>query len=68
MRFSGLTNLPGIDTNWPPTDSVPFVGSSNPAINRKRVVFPQPLGPNRTNISPWFTVRSTFLTASVVFE
>src|SRR3990172_3390499 len=50
-------------TTWPPMRISPEVGSSSPAIIRRRVVFPQPDGPSRTRNSPSSVERSTPLTA-----
>jgi hypothetical protein len=44
----------------------PLVGSTNPAIIRKIVVFPHPLGPNKKNNSPDTICRSTASTAIVL--
>src|SRR3990172_8929735 len=51
-------------TTWPPMRISPAVGSSSPAIIRRRVVFPHPDGPSRTRNSPSSVERSTPLTAS----
>src|SRR5262245_2844969 len=42
----------------------PVVGCSNPAIKRKRVVFPQPDGPSKQINLPWGNSRFTLLTAA----
>src|SRR5580765_1985045 len=41
----------------------PVVGISNPAIMRRTVVFPPPLGPRRAINSPSLTENETFRTA-----
>jgi hypothetical protein len=41
LRFSGGT----FSMRWPPTLIDPESGVLNPAISRKMVVLPQPLGP-----------------------
>src|SRR6202035_3214253 len=50
-------------TTLPPIRTSPRVGSSSPAIMRRRVVFPEPEGPRKTMNSPSFVSRSTSLTA-----
>ena len=40
-------------------NTVPLVGVSKPARIRKRVVFPDPLGPNRVVIFPYETRKFT---------
>jgi hypothetical protein len=46
-------------TTWPLMRISPEVGSSMPAIIRRRVVFPQPEGPRRTRNSPSAVSRFT---------
>ena len=50
-------------TTRPSMTISPSVGSSIPAIIRRRVVFPHPEGPRRTRNSPSFVARSTWSTA-----
>src|SRR5512138_2093939 len=50
-------------TILPPMSTSPRVGSSSPAIMRRRVDFPEPDGPRKTRNSPSFVARSTSLTA-----
>src|SRR5215470_2808190 len=42
----------------------PASGAMKPAISRRRVVFPHPLGPSRVVICPSGTARETLATAS----
>lgn len=60
-RFGGT-----VVTSRPPKRILPPVGSRNPAMSRKSVVFPQPEGPSRKNRSPEGIARSTPSTAIVV--
>src|SRR5215218_7230386 len=46
-----------------PIVTSPASGSSRPAIMRRDVVFPQPLGPRRTSSSPSSTSNETLSTA-----
>src|ERR1700730_15622541 len=50
--FSGGTNRVSETTVLPSISMVPEVGCSSPAIQRRVVVFPQPLAPTMTRISP----------------
>src|SRR5512143_3162218 len=50
-------------TTRPSMTMSPSVGSSIPAIIRRRVVLPHPEGPRRTRNSPSFVARSTWSTA-----
>src|SRR5258708_29878781 len=50
-------------TFTPPIQTSPEVGTSSPAIMRKRVVLPDPDGPSRTRNSPSRLSRLTLLTA-----
>ncbi len=45
----------------------PVKGFSKPAINRNKVVFPQPDGPKRPSISPCFNDKFTELIEKGVF-
>jgi len=47
----------------PPTDMVPALGAMSPAIMRRHVVLPQPLGPSRETISPAPILSETSSTA-----
>src|SRR5271165_678705 len=58
-RSRGLRSF----TTLPPMRMSPEVGVSNPAIMRKRVVFPEPDGPRKTRNSPSRVSRLTLLTA-----
>jgi hypothetical protein len=49
IRF---TSFPPANSTAPSTDIRPESGCSRPAIARSVVVFPQPDGPRRVNISP----------------
>src|SRR5271154_6051111 len=51
-------------TSSPANRMRPEVGSSNPAIMRRVVVFPQPDGPSRQKNSPSSTVKFESLTAT----
>ena len=42
---------------WPPTSTVPEVGSSRPAARLRKVVLPAPLGPTRATSSPASTLE-----------
>ena len=55
-RMNGIEVLKRLRENmlW---RTVPVVGRSSPAIWRKRTLFPDPLGPMITKISPGFTDR-----------
>ena len=44
---------------------VPWSGTTKPAIARRSVLFPQPLGPRRSRSSPARTSRSTRSSASM---
>src|SRR5262245_10784906 len=46
-RRSGGTTLVGVDSVFGPTRITPSSGTMNPAISRRSVVLPQPLGPSR---------------------
>src|SRR2546425_735332 len=48
----------------PPKAIVPLVGRMKPLNRLKQVVLPAPFGPMRPTISPWSTMRSTWLTAA----
>src|SRR5881397_1742268 len=50
-------------TNRSPMYISPSVADSRPAMHRRVVVFPQPLGPRRTTNSLSFTSRSSPFTA-----
>src|ERR1700740_34142 len=50
-------------TSFPPIRTLPEVGSSNPAIILKRVVFPQPDGPSRQVVVCSGNRKLTSLTA-----
>src|SRR5260221_5394649 len=58
-RTRGVRSL----TTRPPIRISPEVGSSSPAIIRRRVVLPEPEGPRRTRNSPSLLSRSTSTTA-----
>src|ERR1043165_5054834 len=47
---------------------LPFVTSSNPAIKRNKVVFPQPDGPTKASNSPSRTVRLKSATAGMALS
>lgn len=47
----------------PPSETVPVVASSRPAIMRRVVVFPHPDAPSRAKNEPCGTVRSSGCTA-----
>src|SRR5947207_1879673 len=59
-RSRGVASL----TTTPPIRISPEVGSSSPAIIRKRVVLPEPDGPSSTRNSPSRLSRFTPTTAS----
>ena len=50
--------------SWPSSSTRPDVGSSNPAIIRSVVVFPQPDGPSREKNPPAGISRSIESTAT----
>src|SRR4029453_7134760 len=50
---------------WPSISKFPVSGVSNPAIRRRLVVFPHPLGPSNAVISPLPTENVTLSTACV---
>src|SRR5690242_5192788 len=52
--------------SWPAIDTWPSSGASSPAIRRKVVVLPAPVGPSRTRNSPSPTARVSRLTASTL--
>ena len=64
-RRSGSTQVPSPATIRPPIDTVPASGTSNPAITRSNVVFPEPLGPSRATTWPWATSTVASSTALV---
>ena len=47
----------------PSINKLPFVGYSNPANNRSKVVFPHPDGPNKEKNSPSLIEKETSSTA-----
>src|SRR5579872_6920541 len=57
-------SLPGPVTAFPSIETVPVVGSSNPATMRSSVDFPQPDAPIRHANSPLGITRSTGASAS----
>src|SRR5688572_17429030 len=63
-RCSGGRNTPerASKTSFPSILIDPLSGRSSPAMQRRSVVFPQPLGPRRTSISCECTSRLTLLT------
>src|SRR5882672_2022396 len=65
-RRSGGTKspAPGEDTHRSPTWISPRSGFSRPAMRRRVVVFPQPLGPSRVRNSPAFASRLRSFTAT----
>src|SRR3954453_610109 len=58
-------SLPGLVTGLRSTNTSPAVGSSNPAMMRSSVDFPQPEAPIRHTNSPSRIVRSTRASASI---
>ena len=52
-----------VETVSPPISTLPASGSSSPAISRRVVVLPQPLGPSRAQVAPGSISRSTPSTA-----
>ena len=50
--FSGVIILFVVEISFSFNIIFPLEGYSNPAINLKRVVFPQPEGPSKPNNSP----------------
>ena len=50
--------------SWPAIEIRPESGASKPAIRRRVVVLPQPLGPSREMISAWPTSKPTSSTAT----
>ena len=50
-------SLPGFVTEVPSTNTLPPVGFSRPAMQRKRVDFPQPEGPIRLTKLPGFMFK-----------
>jgi hypothetical protein len=64
-RRSGEIQQPLPATASPPTSTVPESGRSNPAISRRSVVLPQPLGPSTANSSPRSTAIVVACTARV---
>ena len=52
-------------TRRPSIQRLPAVSGSNPAINRKSVLLPEPDGPTITNSAPSSTVKSSGRTASI---
>ena len=73
-RPSGMVHTPrlalasgAVPLMWTPaTCTQPSLGSSVPLINRRRVVFPAPLGPMSANTLASGTRRSTPWTTSMV--
>ena len=61
LRRSGATNTPAaaLKTGRSSIQISPDRGCSNPAIQRKVVVLPQPLGPSKVNNSPLPTSKDT---------
>src|SRR6266481_5851049 len=53
-------------TRWPRTWMSPSVGMSRPAIRRRTVVLPPPLGPSKARSSPSLTEKVTLLTAATL--
>src|SRR5262245_54457036 len=53
-------------TSWPAIATWPSSGASSPAMRRKVVVFPAPVGPSSTRNSPSPTARVSRLTASTL--
>ena len=51
-RFSGGTWRPGLATSLPLIRIRPAATGSNPAMQRRTVVLPQPLAPSRQPICP----------------
>src|SRR5262245_42585100 len=60
LRFWTLISL----TRWPRMKMSPVVGISSPAIMRRTVVLPPPLGPSRASSSPSWTSKLTSSTAA----
>src|SRR5690606_22501113 len=58
-RRSGSSRGVSSATSSPPMVTVPWSGPSRPAMHRRRVDLPQPLGPRRTTTSPDRTSKST---------
>src|SRR5690606_167323 len=54
-RFSGGTNVTSSTTRLPAMSMAPAAGTSRPAIRRRRVLLPLPLGPRTPRISPFST-------------
>ena len=54
-RCSGSTQVPSPATPRPLTATRPASGVSKPAITRRSVVFPEPLGPSSATSSPCST-------------
>src|SRR3954471_15959933 len=65
LRARGGTCTPrsGAATSSPPIETVPALGRSRPAMQRKVVVLPQPEGPSSTTISPAAMRKLTSSTA-----
>ena len=69
LRFSvGTNTLRSAElTSAEPSHTSPASGSSRPAIMRRVVVLPQPLGPSNTSSSPSSTSKLTSFTAGAAF-
>src|SRR5512138_3446157 len=66
-RFGGTnTRCRKEKISWPPTTISPERGRSSPAIERKVVVFPQPLGPSSVKNLPCGTSKLTSCAARMV--
>jgi hypothetical protein len=63
MRAVGRRLGPMPASGRPARRISPSVGSMNPEIIRRIVVFPQPLGPRKLKNSPWGIVTETWETA-----
>jgi hypothetical protein len=63
-RFSGRNENPELFTFTSFSEISPVVIGSNPAMQRKTVVFPHPLGPKRQPIAPFLRVSDKLLTTT----
>ncbi len=68
LRFSGGTQRSAPATSTRASSMVPLSGCSKPAINRRKVVLPQPEGPNSPSNSPWCRVNVIAETAGAALE
>ena len=57
-----------MEKSVPPYSIRPLSTASSPAVQRRRVVFPQPLGPSRQNNSPSCISKQMLLRATTVPE